>query len=45
MVTIAIIMMGDLSAASGFYNNMIGCFRNRPEVEKFHKGLLTPFVP
>lgn len=34
-----------LSAASGFYNNMIGGFRNGPEVNRFFRGLLTPFTP
>lgn len=36
---------GSFSATSSFYNNMIGCFRNRPEVNRFTKGLLTPFIP
>lgn len=36
---------GRCSARSSFYNNMIGCFRNRPEVNRFFQGLLTPFIP
>jgi hypothetical protein len=36
---------GRFSTASGFYNNMIGCFRKRHEVNRFFMGLLTPFIP